>query len=286
MAVDVTLETPEVPTTIGSQPLNVRLTVPKGTPPVDLVIDLIENETTVQTSGRIILNAGHIGKPLLFKSIFTVKTPGVHTVQVKVTVRNPWGEASRLSDPVTFEVQGSVIPIVLAEPWILYYDGRARDAEADVAVSDFVTRGWNIEGKVKCGERSEAADEWSFFDNDTRHAICIISYNQAPFYQDGPRFWGTLLNGSRYPGTIGSSYLDDRYIYGSGGAKYPANEYALVKYMTYKGRSVIVIFDDADHLYMAGDWHRTVWRRIAEWRSSVTYPWFIFDKNGKVVDHG
>jgi len=110
-----------------------------------------------------------------------------------------------------------------------------------------------------------------------------FSYNQAPFYQDGPRFWGTLLNGTGKLGTIGSSYANDRNIYGH--KKYYSESFALVKYFLYNNRSIIVIFDDADHLYMGSDWHRTVWLDVAEKRSSVIHAWSIYDKDGAIVDH-
>jgi len=280
-------EIPEepIPKAIGSVIFDVETRVDHGTPPLELILTLFDNEVPVAEE-RFILSDAHIGRTIPLESVFTVKEAGRHTVYTQIEAKNPWGTETMKTDPDTFEILKNVIPIMLGETWELWFDGRARTDEAIVAVSDFRARGWNFgtgDGKTKVDTGSEARDEWAAFVNDTRHAVCIFSYGQCEFDSAGrPMIWGTLMNGTKAPGTIDGG----DYIHGNGGSRYHIEGHALVKYLRYKNRSVIICVDNDDHLFMSSDWHRKIWLWIATKGSSVTRPWFIFDKEGTIVDWG
>jgi len=270
---------------VGEVFVDVTVEPVRGTQPIDVHITLVDNDRVIGTK-TYVLSKSDIGTLKKFEKVFKITEAGKHTIYTRTILKNPWGtDAPRDSNVLSFELITPVIPMPLDEPWVLYYDDRMYAEDAIVAQNDFVARGWNIVDRMSVSEvYEETKADWNRFVNDTRHAICIFSYNQCPFFWQGPTLWATLLDGTGMPGTIGSSYADDRYIYGNK-KKHHAEDFALVKYLRYQDRSVVMIFDDDDHLNASLNWHKDVWLYVAELRSAVYFEWLILNKIADVVDH-
>lgn len=273
---------------IGSAPINVKLPVPQGTAPMDLIFELLSDGTVIEQTLTYILNKEHVGQTILFENVFTIRTGGEHTISIRAVVKNSWGDRVELSDSLSFELSASVIPIILSDPWVVYLDEKYIKSSYNVR-RDFEVRGWNIIDTVGVGEGSYAADGWSDFMNKyaTNPAICVLGMGQTPIYTEGPKFWGQYIlepNG-RTPGKVGYVYKGDMWLNGTEGKVLSPDSVALLKYFMQNKRAVLLCwsgtrFDTGDKRPLINTWN---W--AAERRAAITYPWLFFDAVG-IVDHG
>jgi len=259
---------------VGTVNLRIEFGIDTGTPPFEVYVKLFDNDVEKETKRLVIPDLG----TYVSDKIFSVEESGKHTLRSEIKIVNPWGEEILNTNTLEIEIIQSVIPIDISEPWVIWYKSKNLGADISSIVNYFRTNGWNIVDRVDIDLEAESRDAWIKFTGDTRNAICLIGYSNARFFWDGPAYFGTLVDGSKKPGTVGSSYEDDRYIYGNG-KKYYSEDFALIKYLMYGTRSVIVCFEDG---YGSAMYH--AWRKVAEMKSAVTKAWFIINKDGKTVD--
>ncbi len=287
MAVDFV----EIPKSIGAVIFDVETMVGRGTPPLELILRLIDNDEQVEEK-VFILSEAHIGVVLPFESVFTVKDAGVHNVYTQIETKNPWGTETLETDIDTFEIQRSVIPIDIAADWVLYFaDEIDRWQLSSAALErDFVDRGWNIFKKIKCESKSYVAPQWALFKKDyiNNPSIVVISNGQTPIYAEGPKFWGPYIYrlNSLEPGYVGYVYKGDEWLNGNNRRIFDIDNFALGKYIMVDGRPVLL--DWMGTGFDTGDLRPFVkaWQWMATKGASVLRPWFIFDKYGTIVDWG